>query len=154
MATGVSGTPRARRTSQRAPTAAAKAKPLPAASRKRSRAEISTVEVAAVTSVTGKPKPRMLKPSDYCKNKACRGKDGHRRRKQAGFQGYCATCGPRFQPALVASVKAKVKAAGISLAAVHIPAPWVGRTCPQPYTLPFVALSVHPAAICDKRAYG
>ena len=41
------------------------------------------------------------KPSDYCKNAACQGRDGNRRRKQSGLQGYCRQCAPAFIPSQV-----------------------------------------------------
>lgn len=61
---------------------------------------------AVSTARSGIPAGR--KPSDYCKNAACRDKDGlYRRRKQSGYGRYCATCCTAFDPWAAEVAKAK-----------------------------------------------
>ena len=69
------------------------------------------VAPAANASETGAAakRPRLLKPSDYCKNTKCAGPNGSRLRKQSGCQGYCRKCAALFVPDVMAAVKSKMK---------------------------------------------
>jgi len=68
-------------------------------------------EPATKSSETGASakRPRVLKPSDYCKNAKCAGPNGSRLRKQSGCKGYCRTCASLFVPDVMADVKMKLK---------------------------------------------
>ena len=50
----------------------------------------------------------------YCKNSACKGAGGYRRKKKSGFGGYCWTCGLQFEPTRAAAARAKVSCENIA----------------------------------------
>ena len=78
--------------------------------RKKVAADISAAEAeASAMTKEQKSKRGRPKPSDYCKNIACKGADGYRRHRRCGLGGYCWTCGTQFEPALVAGARAKKK---------------------------------------------
>ena len=65
------------------------------------------------SSDTGAPakRPRVLNPSDYCKNADCAGPNGSRLRKQSGCKGYCRKGVALFVPDVMADVKIEIKVA-------------------------------------------
>ena len=50
----------------------------------------------------------------YCKNSACKGAGGYRRKKKSGFGGYCWTCGLQFEPTRAAAAIAKFSCKNIA----------------------------------------